>query len=164
MGEKKVTLNHESGLRFVARTGSGHDVVIDNAAGDAGARPTELLLASIAGCTAMDIVDILTKKRQAFDKYSVEVTGTQREKAPNVFLEITVLHIIEGGSVEAAAVARSIELSAGKYCTVSAQVAAGPCRISHRYTIKRPATEGSRATEESAEVMVTGPLKDVLAD
>jgi putative redox protein len=164
VGEKQVTLNHETGLRFVARTGSGHDVVIDNAAGDTGPRPTELLLASIAGCTAMDIVDILAKKRQVFDKYSVQVSGSQREKAPNVFLEIAVLHIIEGGSVETAAVARSIELSASKYCTVSAQIAAGPCRISHRYTIKRPAIEGTPAVEESAEVIVTGPMKDVLAD
>lgn len=163
MGEKVVTLNRESGLRFVARTGSGHDLVIDNAVGDKGPRPTELLLASIAGCTAMDIVDILAKKRQVFDTYSVRVSGTQREEAPNVFLEIVVLHIIEGAAVETAAVARSIELSAGKYCTVSAQIAAGPCRISHRYTIKRPAAGGAPATEESAEVIVTGPMKDVLA-
>src|SRR5450759_3996034 len=110
---------------------------MDNAAGDTGARPTELLLASIAGCTAMDVVDILAKKRQVFDRYSVQVSGTQRDKAPNVFLDVTVVHVVEG-NVDAAAVARSIELSANKYCTVSAQIAAGPARISHRYTIKRP--------------------------
>lgn len=164
MGEKLVTLNYESGLRFVARTGSGHDVIVDNAAGNTGPRPTELLLASIAGCTAMDIVDILAKKRQVFDSYSVQISGTQREKVPNVFLEITVTHIIEGSTVETAAVVRSIELSAGKYCTVSAQIAAGPARISHRYTIKRPSIDGAPATEESAEVVVTGPMKDVPAD
>jgi putative redox protein len=147
----------------VAATGSGHDVVIDNAAEDTGPRPTELLLAAIAGCTAMDVLDILEKKRQVVDRYSVEVSGTQREKAPNVFTDITVLHVVEG-NVETEAVRRSIELSATKYCTVSAQVAAGPARISHRYTIKRPGGDGAPPSDESAEVVVTGPMKDVLAE
>ena len=163
MGEKQVSLRHESGMRFVARTGSGHDVVVDNGTGNAGPRPTELILVAIAGCTAMDVVEILAKKRQTADSYSVEVSGTQREKAPNVFTDITVVHVIEG-NVETAAVARCIELSATKYCTVSAQIAAGPARISHRYTIKRPGGDGVPPTEESGEVVVTGPMRDVLAD
>jgi putative redox protein len=163
LGEKQVRLRHEGGMRFVARSGSGHDIAIDNATGNTGPRPTDLLLAAIAGCTAMDVVDILAKKRQVVDGYAVNVTGTQREKAPNVFTDITVLHIVEG-DVETEAVRRSIELSATKYCTVSAQVAAGVARISYRYTIKRPGAEGAPPTEESGEVVVTGPHKDVLAD
>jgi putative redox protein len=150
-------------MRFVARSGSGHDIAIDNATGNTGPRPTDLLLAAIAGCTAMDVVDILAKKRQVVDGYTVNVTGTQREKAPNVFTDITVLHIVEG-DVDTEAVRRSIELSATKYCTVSAQVAAGVARISYRYTIKRPGAAGAPPTEESGEVVVTGPHKDVLAD
>lgn len=163
MSEKRVSLRHEGRRRFVAATGSGHDVVIDNAAEDTGPRPTELLLAAIAGCTAMDVLDILEKKRQAVDRYSVEVSGTQREKAPNVFTDITVLHVVEG-NVETEAVRRSIELSATKYCTVSAQIAAGPARISHRYTIKRPGGDGAPPSDESSEVVVTGPMRDVLAE
>jgi putative redox protein len=163
LGEKHVSLRHEGGLRFVARTDSGHDVVVDNAAGNTGPRPTELVLASIAGCTAMDVVEIMAKKRQAVDRYSVQVSGTQREKAPNVFTDITVVHIVEG-AVDTEAVRRSIELSATKYCTVSAQIAAGTARISHRYTIRRPAADGAPPREESGEVVVTGPLLDVLAD
>jgi putative redox protein len=150
VGEKRVILGHEGGMRFVARTSSGHDVVVDNAVGDSGPRPTEFL-------------DNMAKKRQIIDRYSVEVTGTQREKAPNVFLTITVIHMVEG-NVETAAVVRSIELSATKYCTVSAQIAAGPARISHRYSIKRPGAGGAPPTEESGEVVVTGPMRDVLAD
>ena len=163
MGEKQVGLRHDGGMRFVARTGSGHDVVVDNAAGNSGPRPTELVLAAIAGCTAMDIVDIMAKKRQVMDAYSVDVSGTQREQAPNVFTDITVVHTIEG-NVETVAVARAIELSATKYCTVSAQLAAGPARISHRYVIKRPGGAGVPASEESGEVVVTGPQRAVLAD
>lgn len=163
MGDKHVSLRHEAGMRFVGRTGSGHDVVIDNSSGDTGPRPTEVLLAAIAGCTAMDVIDIMAKKRQVMTAYSVEVSGTQREKAPNVFTDITVVHIVDG-DVDAEAVRRSVELSATKYCTVSAQVSAGPARISHRYTIRRPAVVGKPASEESAEVVVTGPGRDVLAD
>ena len=163
MGGKEGSLRHDGGLRFVARTGTGHDVVVDNATGNTGPRPTELILAAIAGCTAMDVVEILAKKRQVVDAYSVDVSGTQREKAPNVFTDITVTHVVEG-NVETEAVRRSIELSAMKYCTVSAQIAGGPARISHRYTIKRPGGDGVAAGEESGEVVVTGPNKDVLAD
>ena len=86
----------------------------------------------------------------------------QRETAPNVFTEITVVHNVEG-DVETAAVRRSIELSATKYCTVSAQIASGVARISHRYLIRRPAGVANRPAEEEGEVVVTGPSKDVLA-
>ena len=163
MGEKWVSLRHEGGLRFVASTGSGHDVIIDNATGNTGPRPTELVLAAIAGCTAMDVVEIMAKKRQVVDRYSVEVSGTQREKAPNVYTDMTITHIVEG-DVDTAAVARSIELSATKYCTVSAQLAAGPARLVHRYTIKRPGSGATPPSEESGEVVVTGPMRDVLAE
>ena len=161
MGEKQVSLRHEGGMRFIARTGSGHDVVVDNAAGDTGPRPTELVLAALAGCTAMDVVDILRKKRQTVTGYHVDVSGTQRETAPNVYLEITVIHTVEG-DVETEAVRRAIQLSATKYCTVSAQFASGVARISHRYVIERPAGSTSPATEEG-EVVVEGPHADVLA-
>ena len=163
MGEKRVSLRHEGGLRFVAATGSGHDVVVDNSTGNTGPRPTELVLVALAGCTAMDVVEILAKKRQLFTRYANEVSGIQRETAPNVFTEITVVHIVEG-DVETEAVRRSVELSATKYCTVSAQIAAGPARIIHSYTIKRPGAGGLPPSEESGEVVVTGPMKDVLAD
>jgi putative redox protein len=161
MAEKRVSMQHQGGLRFVATTTSGHEIAVDNAEGNSAPRPTELLLAAIAGCTAMDVVEIMRKKRQEFARYSVEVSGTQRETAPNVFLEITIVHTVEG-DVDAEAVRRSVELSATKYCTVSAQVGSGVARISHRYLIKRPvgATHGS--AEESAEVVVTGPLLEIL--
>ena len=163
MGEKRVSLRHEGGMRFVAQTSSGHDVVIDNAGGNSGPRPTELVLAAIAGCTSMDVAEIMTKKRQVFSGYRVEVSGVQREKAPNVFTAITIVHIVEG-DVETEAVRRSIELSATKYCTVSAQVASGVARLSHRYEIRRPAGAANGPAEESGEVVVTGPLLAIPTD
>jgi putative redox protein len=161
VGEKKVSLRHEGGMRFVAGTGSGHEIVMDNGTGDTGPRPTEVMLAAIAGCTAMDVVEIMAKKRQVVTAYRTEVSGRQREHAPNVFLEITVVHLVEG-DVETEAVRRAIELSATKYCTVSAQVASGVARISHRYEIERPAG-GARPAKEAAEVIVTGPMRELPA-
>jgi len=161
LGSKTVELRHEGGMRFVVGTESGHDIVIDNAKGNTGPRPTELVLAAIAGCTAMDVVDILAKKRQVVTGYHVSTSGVQRETPPNVYTDITVTHSVEG-DVETAAVRRAIQLSAEKYCTVSNQVAAGPARISHRYVIRRPA-ESALPVEESGEVVVTGPNRDVLA-
>ena len=163
MGEKRVSLRHDGGMRFVAGTGSGHELVMDNAAGNKGPRPTELVLVAIAGCTAMDVAEILTKKRQVFTGYGVEVSGVQRDKAPNVFTEITVVHLVEG-DVETEAVRRSIELSATKYCTVSAQLASGVARLSHRYLIRRPVGAANGPAEESGEVVVTGPMLAIAAD
>jgi putative redox protein len=111
----------------------------------------------------MDVVEIMAKKRQVVDRYSVEVSGTQREKSPNIYTEITINHVVEG-NVETPAVARSIELSATRYCTVSAQIAGGPARLIHRYTIKRPGAEGVAPSEESGEVVVTGPMMELAAD
>lgn len=158
MGEKHVSLRYEGGMRFVAATTSGHEVVVDGGIGNSGPRPTELQLVALASCTAMDVVEILAKKRQVIDRYTTEVSGTQREKAPNVFTDITVVHVVEG-NVQTEAVRRSIELSATKYCTVSAQVASGVARVSHRYLIRRPG-----AGDESGEVVVTGPMRDFLSE
>jgi putative redox protein len=134
---------------------SGHEIVIDNAPGNSGAKPTELVLAAIAGCTGMDVIEIMAKKRQVVRGYRTEVSGVQREQSPNVYLEIDVLHVIEG-DVTTEAVRRSIELSATKYCTVSAQLATGVALIHHRYRIERPAGS-ALAAEETGEVVVTGP-------
>ncbi len=162
MGEKTVSLRHEGEMRFVAKTGSGHEIAMDNAQGMTGARPSEMLLVGLAGCTAMDVIHVLRKKRETWDSYGVEVVGVQHEGTPpDVFLDITVRHVVEG-DVSIASLRRAIELSATKYCTVSAQLSSGVARISHRYVVRRPGA-GGHPVEETGEVVVTGPGRDVLA-
>ena len=147
------------GLRFAIRTGSGHDLVVDDAAGDTGPRPAELLLAAQAGCAAFDVASILAKKRQPVTAYDVVVTGEQRDDPhPHVFQRIVVLHELWGPGLETAAVRRSIELSATRYCTANAMLSAGPAEIHHRYAIHRDG-----ASTETGEVVVTGP-HSALAD
>ncbi len=67
------------GLRFTITTGSGHELAVDDAAGDTAPRPAELLLAALAGCTALDVASILAKKRPPFASYEVAVSGEQSD-------------------------------------------------------------------------------------
>jgi putative redox protein len=150
---KTVTAKLDGGgLRLSARTGSGHTIVMDDAKGDTGPRPAELLMVALAGCTAMDVASILRKKRQPFGRYEVRVAGEQREDPPpNVFERVRVIHVVEG-DVEVEALRRAIELSATKYCTVSGNLASGVSQIHHAYLVRAAA-----GVEHYGEVVVTGP-------
>jgi putative redox protein len=140
----------DGGLRFHLRSGSGHAVTADSVEGDAGARPAELLLMALAGCTAMDVISILRKKRQPVERYEVSVAGAQRSGHPAVFERIEVEHTVHG-FVEPEALRRAIELSATRYCAVGATLSSGVTQIRHRY---RLLADGA-PTE--AEVCTTGP-------
>jgi putative redox protein len=153
MSKKTVTAKLDgTGLRLVAETGSGHTIVMDTADDDTGPRPAEVLMVAQAGCTAMDVVAILRKKRQSFTRYEVRVVGDQRDEPhPHVFEHVRVIHVVEG-DVEVEAVRRAIELSATKYCTVTGNLASGVAEIRHAYIVRDRAGE-----EHYGEVVVTGP-------
>jgi putative redox protein len=143
----------DAGLRFSARTGSGHDLVIDGAEGDAGPRPAELVAVAIAGCAAMDVISILRKKRQEIGRYEVKARAEQRDGAhPAVFVRIDIIHVVDGPSIDVEAVRRAIELSATRYCSVGGTLATGVTEIHHRYVVR---SEG--ADEVMGEAAVTGP-------
>jgi putative redox protein len=154
VNEKRVTIQREGGMRLVARTGSGHAIAFDDGAGDTGPRPTEVVLAALAACSAMDVTSIALKKRQHVVAYRIEVRAVQRDAYPRVFTEIDILHVVEGDAVEREAIRRCIELSATKYCPVSAMLSAGATEIHHRYRIVRAGVE-----PEEGEVLVTGPYQ-----
>ncbi len=148
-----LALSDVGGMRFEAQSGSGHAFSTDNdrpQGNDDAPRPTELLLAALAGCTGMDVLSILRKKRQAPASYEIAVSGEKRDEHPRIFTAIVVEHRV-AGDVEAEALRRSIELSATKYCQVSAMLSARS-RIEHRYRLR-----GADGAEESAIVVVTGP-------
>lgn len=154
--EKELQLRHEVAMRFVAETPEGHALAMDTGEGGTAARPTELVLAGLAGCAAMDVVSIMHKKRQPLRAYTVEVAATQRTAYPQVFERIDLVHVVEG-AVDVSQVARCIELSALKYCPVSAMLAAGPTEIHHRYRIIDVRTQPPTVSE--GEVLVTGPQR-----
>lgn len=145
-----------TGLRFTARTGSGHEIVLDDSDGNTGPRPVEMLLVGQAGCTGMDVMSILQKKRQVVTSYEVAVSAEQRDGQPAIYTRAEVLHIVKGPALDEAAVRRAIELSATKYCSVAAMLSAGTVEIHHRYRIQGP--DGASPIE--GEVTVTGPHAD----
>jgi putative redox protein len=109
--------------RFVAWDEVGHSVVMDAKAeysGDgSGARPLQLVLYAMAGCTGMDVISILEKKRQRVTDYEITIKGTQRtEEFPKIYVRIEIEHVVTGIDVKPEAVARAIELSEEKYCSV----------------------------------------------
>lgn len=94
--------------------------------------PGLLVLAALGGCTGMDAVSVMSKKKVSFVEYRVEIEGEQREAYPRSYTSITVEHIVRGTDIDDKAVARAIELSARKYCMVGATIATGDCTINHR--------------------------------
>lgn len=82
----------------------------------------EMLLVSVAGCTAVDVISILQKKRQDVTDYDVEITGIRAEDHPRKFISFHINHIVHGRDVSEKAVADAVELSDTKYCSVAATV------------------------------------------
>lgn len=148
---KSVTARWSSGLGFKADSLDGGEVSMAGDDGVPGYRPTALLLAALAGCTGMDVISIVRKKRQPVESYQVVVTGDQRSGHPPTFSTIEVEHVFTGAGIAEDAVARAIELSATRYCPVTAHLSQGDVRIRHAFRIQ----DGSRA--RTAEVVVTGP-------
>lgn len=121
-----ATARLETGMHFDAEAGSGHHVSLDAAehsgGHNEGFRPMELLLVGLAGCTGMDVISILRKKRLQVTDYVVHVTGVRAEDHPMVFVALTVEHIVTGHQIQPEAVARAIQLSEERYCGAGAML------------------------------------------
>lgn len=124
--ELDATVTLREGMAFTAASGSGHEIVIDTSVEGGGQNqgpsPMELLLMGTAGCTAIDVIGILRKKRQQVTAYQVRIHGTRAETHPKVFTDITIEHIVTGYAVDEAAVVHAIELSNTKYCSAHAMM------------------------------------------
>ena len=153
---KSVHLEHRGGMQFVATPSSGHVIAFDERSSNQGGSPVETVLTSLAACSAMDVISIALKKRQAVESYAVEASGTQRDEYPQVYTEIDLVHVLHGTGLSEAAIRRSIELSATKYCPVNAMLSAGATVVHHRYRI---ASTGARPFEAAGLVISTGPYQ-----
>jgi putative redox protein len=111
--------------RFVGWDSAGHGVVMDAPGGEGpvtGVRPIEAALYALGGCTGIDVIDILRKKRQDVTDFEVIVRGRQREEQPRRYERIEIEYVVTGRGVKPVAVERSIELSEDKYCSVRAMI------------------------------------------
>ncbi len=118
-----VTVRWNGNRQFVGWDEAGHGIVMD-APSDykgegSGVRPLQLLLYAMAGCTGMDVISVLEKKRQDVRDLSINVEATQRtDDYPKIYTHIVIEYVVTGFGVTDAAVARAIELSETKYCSV----------------------------------------------
>ena len=111
---------------FVGVSPSGHAQTIEtDSHRNAAATPMELVLLALGSCTGVDVISILRKKRQHVTAYRIEVSGERREEFPRAYTRLFVKHVITGRDVSEQAVARAIELSDQKYCSVAATLRGG---------------------------------------
>ena len=120
-GSVKLTQPNGINRQFLATTGTGHHLIIDDAVGGAGPKPIELVAIGLAGCTAFDVINILRKKRQNVTSYEVRCEADQAPDPPQVFTNVRIHHVITGEVTESAA-QEAIRLSEEKYCSVGAMV------------------------------------------
>jgi len=116
--DKRMTFHGTADSGFAVKMDAHPSVGGD----DDGVRPLELLLIGLGGCTAMDVVSILRKKRQELNGYEIQLHADRAEEHPKVFTAVTIKHIVRGRGVDPKAVERAIELSATKYCSAHAML------------------------------------------
>jgi len=114
------------GLRLVGEA-DDHAIVVDHALPGVdqeaiGPQPMQLVLIGLCGCTGMDVISIMQKKRQPFTGLQVEATAERADEHPRVYTSIHLEFVVTGVGVDPAAVERSIELSQTKYCPASAML------------------------------------------
>jgi putative redox protein len=137
MIEAKVTLVRD--MQFSGKATSGHTLTMD-ADEDSGGRnagfvPMELLLVGFGGCSGMDVISILRKKRQNVAGLEINVKGEKTDDYPKVYKEVHIEYVVKGKGVEKEAVERAIQLSLDKYCSVGATLAKTG-KITHSYQIE----------------------------
>ena len=133
--DKQAQLTWEGpGAGFKALGGSGYTVQFGNPSGPNAASPMEIVAMASGACTAMDVIDILRKKRQQVTGFEVNVVGLRASEHPMIFTEIDLEYVVRGTNIDPTAVERSIELSLTKYCSVNAMLKQS-ASIRHHYRI-----------------------------
>jgi len=134
----ETSMKWEGGQKFSAMSQHGISITTDagkkGGGNEDGYKPTELLLWGIAGCTGIDVIRILEKKRQTPDSLEIFIEADQEDDFPKPFHSIRVRYVATG-DVSEKALAQAIELSEGKYCVVS-QTVARETKITTSYEIR----------------------------
>lgn len=134
----KARIEWRDGASFLARSGSGHAVLMDGppeAGGqNLGPRPMEMLLMGTGGCAAFDVVLILRKSRQNISNCEVEIEAERAQQEPRVFTRLHLHFILRGKNLNTTQVERAIKLSAEKYCSASIMLGK-TAALTHDYEI-----------------------------
>ena len=138
MATKKAFVKQLQGITFVGKTDTNHWITMDGPenfyGSNAGIRPKELILISLAGCTGSDVVAILQKKKVNFTGFEINIEAEQQEEHPQVYTKIHLGYVFYGKNIQEKDVERAIELSQTKYCSVTAMLQKA-VTIEHSYKI-----------------------------
>ncbi|AEX85998.1 osmotically inducible protein OsmC [Marinitoga sp. 1135] len=122
----ELELKHMGGMQFVAKTPSGHDVIIDASpevgGANTGPRALELFLAGIGGCTGIDVALILKKMKVNYKDLRVKLETERKEDHPKAFTKINIKYYFKGKDLPMEKLERAVKLSQEKYCSASATV------------------------------------------
>ena len=122
----KAKIKRVSWITMVGKAGSNVWVPMDGpkslSGSEAGVRPMELFLLGLGGCTGMDVISILQKKRVSLDDFEIEIEAERADEHPKVFTKISLKYIIHGKGIKPKDVERAIELSEEKYCSAQAML------------------------------------------
>ncbi len=141
MATSKAFVKQLQGITFAGKTSSNHWITMDGPEGfggsDAGIRPKELLLLSLAGCTGSDVASILQKKRVKVDGFEMNLNAEMSEEHPKVYTKIDLEYVFYGKDIKEKDVERAIDLSQTKYCGVTAMLEKS-VEITHSFKIVDP--------------------------
>ena len=124
MGTATTSVQWLSGKRFVGIDSTNHAVVLSSQDEGVGVKPSDMLLIALTACCAVDVVEILAKKRMPLDSMEIITTGEQDADPPWTFRKIHLRYRLSGPGLTENAVEQAIQLSEGKYCSVAATVRA----------------------------------------
>jgi putative redox protein len=131
----QAKLEWKEGMQFVGQAGDGPSVLIDSNEGKTGPSPMEMVLMGVAGCTAMDVIYIMMKRRADVTGFRVNITGERAENHPKRYTRILIEYLLEGKGITTKDVERAIKLSTTKYCSAMASMNA-QVETSYRITDK----------------------------
>jgi len=134
----KTRIKYIENVCLMGESESGHSLIIDGSpeigGRNLGVRPMEMILMGLGGCTTMDILTILRKKRQNITDCVIEIDSQRRDTIPKIFSKIHLHFIITGDNLNEKHVQQAVQLSAEKYCSVS-EMLKHSVEISYDYEI-----------------------------
>ena len=148
MALRKAVVRQVQGITLAGRSDSNHWVMMDGGdkfgGSNAGSSPKELLLMALGGCTAMDVIPILAKKRVPFSHLEVHLEANTAETHPMVYTDINIEYVVYGEGIDPADIERAIDLSTTRYCSVSAMLRP-TVKLTHTYRIVPVEAEVAKA-------------------
>jgi len=140
----KAKITWGGDAKFIAESETGHTIVMDGPADhggkNQGARPMEMMLMGMGGCSSFDVIHILKKSRQDVTDCIAEIEAERADAVPSVFTKVHLHFVVTGHNLKDGMVRNAVKLSAEKYCSASIMLAKGGVEITHSYEVRDAAS------------------------